>query len=183
MAWRCTAFTNRSYLVSCEDSLQPRLDNDGTLTNSANAYKVLSWGWSGVDGSGRMEITNTNQYELYENVQSGPSLIGGGNYLIAGTVSSEWTDGAWYDYIIEVDHSVNPAVIRLWRSKDGSAPVYQGQTTERMNSGSPMPPITGISVGLNFNQTRAPSQSQAVWWGQWEVVDGTLHPNPFGLAH
>ena len=161
----------------------PGWTTTGTLSNSANAYKVLSWGWSGVDGSGRLEITNTNEYELYENVQSGPSLVGGGGYLKAGTVSTEWTDGAWYDYIIEVDHSVNPGVIRLWRSKDGSAPVYQGQMAETMNSGSPMPPLTGISVGLNFNQTRAPSQNQAVWWGQWEVVDGTQHPNPFGLAH
>jgi hypothetical protein len=29
---------------------------------------------------------------------------------------------------------------------------------------------------------RAPNQTQALWWGEWEVVDGTQHPNPFGVA-
>ena len=33
--------------------------------NSANAYKLLGWGWNTYDGSGRLEITNTNQYDFY----------------------------------------------------------------------------------------------------------------------
>jgi len=160
----------------------PGFTTTGTLVNSANAYKMLSWGWSGHDGSGRLEISNTNQYELYENVQSGPSLVGGGNYLQAGNISTEWTDGGWYDYIIEVDHSQSVGVIRLWRSKAGQVPAYIGQTQEKMNDGSPMPQLTGISVGLNFNQVRAPNQNQAIWWGEWEVVDGTQHLNPFGVS-
>ena len=162
----------------------PGWTTTGTLSNSANAYKMLSWGWSGADGdgSGRLEISNTAQYELYENVQTGPSLIGGGNYLEAGSISTEWTDGAWYDYIIEIDHTQPIGVIRLWRSKAGQPPVFIGETQEKMNNGSPMPALTGISVGLNFNQVRAPNQSQAVWWGEWEVVDGTQHSNPFGVS-
>jgi len=160
----------------------PGFTTTGTLTNSANAYKLISWGWSGADGSGRIEITNTTQYQLYENVQTGPSLIGGGTYLHAGSITTEWSDGGWYDYIVEVDHSQPTGVIRLWRSKDGQTPVYQGQTVEKMNNGSPMPALTNIGVGLNFNQVRAVGQNQALWWGEWEVVDGTKHPNPFGLA-
>jgi hypothetical protein len=162
----------------------PGFTTTGTLVNSANAYKLISWGWSGagLNGSGRLEITNTNEYELYENVQVGPSLLGGGSYLKAGNISTEWTDGGWYDYIVEVDHSQPTGAIRLWRSRDGQSPVYQGQATEKMNDGSSMPALTDISVGLNFNQVRAPNQNQAVWWGQWEVVDGTQHPNPFGLS-
>lgn len=157
----------------------------GTLANSANAYKMLSWVWNGFNGSGRLELSNTNQYQLYENVQalSNGSLVGGGTDLIAGSISTEWSDGAWYDYIIEVDHSQNVGVIRLWRGKDGQPPVYQGQALEKMQDGTQMPPLTGVTVGLNFNQTRAPNQNQAVWWGQWEVVDGTLHVNPFGVSH
>ncbi len=160
----------------------PGFTTTGVLTNSANAYKLISWGWNGVDGSGRIEITNTSEYELYENVQTGPSLIGGGAYLQAGRITTEWSDGGWYDYIVEVDHTQPTAVIRLWRSKDGQTPVYQGQVLERMNDGSSMPAITNVAVGLNFNQVRAPGQNQAVWWGQWEVVDGNQHANPFGVS-
>ena len=160
----------------------PGFTTAGTLTNSSNAYKLLSWGWNTASGSGRIEITNTTQYQLYENVQTGPTLIGGGNYLMAGNISTEWSDGGWYDYIVEVDHSQTVGVIRLWRAKDGQTPVYMGQEPEQMNDGSSMPLLTHISVGLNFNQVRAPNQTQALWWGEWEVVDGTQHPNPFGVA-
>lgn len=176
-----TPLTHIWYRVKVRFS--PGFSTTGTLTNSSNAYKMLSWGWGGFDGSGRLEITNTTEYELYENVQQGPSLVGGGNYLNAGNISTEWTDGGWYDYIIEVDHSQPSGVIRLWRAKDGQTPVYSGQEAETMNNGSIMPPLTSVTVGLNFNQVRAPSQNQAVWWGQWEVVDGTQHPNPFGVSH
>ena len=160
----------------------PGFTTTGTLANSSNAYKLISWGWNTADGSGRIEITNTTEYELYENVQTGGTLIGGGTYLHAGNISTEWSDGGWYDYIVEVDHSQPVGVIRLWRAKDGQTPVYKGQTLEQMNNGSSMPPLTTVAVGLNFNQVRAPNQTQAVWWGEWEVVDGTQHPNPFGVT-
>jgi hypothetical protein len=160
----------------------PGFTTTGTLTNTSNAYKLLSWGWTGASGSGRIEITNTTEYQLYENVQTGPTLIGGGTYLHAGAISTEWSDGGWYDYIVEVDHSQPVGVIRLWRAKDGQTPVYKGQTLEQMNDGSPMPLLSYITVGLNFNQVRAPNQTQALWWGQWEVVDGNQHPNPFGVT-
>ena len=160
----------------------PGFTTAGTLANTANAYKLLSWGWSTTNGSGRIEITNTTEYQLYENAQTGGTLTGGGNFVHAGSISTEWSDGGWYDYIVEVDHSQPVGVIRLWRAKDGQTPVYKGQQPEQMQDGSPMPLLTHISVGLNFNQVRAPNQTQALWWGEWEVVDGTQHPNPFGVA-
>lgn len=60
--------------------------------------------------------------------------------------------------------------------------VYQGQTQEKMMNGSPMPPLVNVAVGLNFNQIRAANQTQALWWGEWEVVDGNQHQNPFGVG-
>jgi hypothetical protein len=160
----------------------PGFTTAGTLTNTSNAYKLLSLGWSTANGSGRIEITNTTQYQLYENVLTGATRTGGGNYLMAGNISTEWSDGGWYDYIVEVDHSQPIGVIRLWRAKDGQTPVYMGQEPEQMHDGSSMPLLTDISVGLNFNQVRAPNQTQALWWGEWEVVDGTQHANPFGVT-
>jgi hypothetical protein len=164
----------------------PGFTTKGTLTNSSNAYKLLSWGWDGTgfDGSGRLEITNTTQYEFYETVlaRSNGATVGGGNYIMDGNISTEWSDGGWYDYIIEVDHSVPGGVVRAWRAKDGASPRYIGQASEKMSDNSLMPALTGITVGLNFNQVRTASQTQALWWGQWEVVDGTAHSNPFGVS-
>lgn len=163
----------------------PGWTDTGTLTNTANAYKMLSWGYAGANGSGRLEITNTNEYDFYWNVQSltDGSLIGGGNHAVPGTITNEWTSGGWYDYIIEVDHSASTSgVARIWMAPDGQVPVLKGTVPGAMLSGGALPLINSVSVGLNFNQVRAATQTQAIWWGQWEVVDGSQHANPFGLG-
>lgn len=153
----------------------------GVTPNAAAAYKLLGWAHTGYDGSGRLEITNTNQYQLYWNIQSksGGALVGGGGYGIAGNIAQEWTSGAWYDYIIEVDRVGK--VIRCWITPDGQTPVLRVTEPETMKDGSAMPQVSGVMLGLNFNQVRASGQTQALWYGNWTVVDGAAHPNPFGL--
>ena len=155
----------------------------GTLSNSANAYKLLGFAFDTYDGSGRLEITNTNQYELYWNAQSktNGSLVGGGVFGQAGNVTTEWSSGGWYDYILDIDFTQSPGVARVWMAPDGQTPVLKATSSGTMQSGLPLPSLTGIMLGMNFNQVRASTQSQAVWWGQWEVVDGTQNPNPFGV--
>jgi hypothetical protein len=157
----------------------------GTLTNSSNAYKLLGWGLSGVDGSGRLEITNTTQYDLYWGAtkENGTTVVpntdpGGGPQL-----RTEWSDSQWYDYIIEYQiTSPTTAVARFWLAVDGQPPVLQMTRTRTAASGFTMPQANAVMLGLNFNQVRAATQSQQLWYGQWEVVDGVEHPNPFGLS-
>jgi hypothetical protein len=169
----------------------PGFTTTGTLGNSAadpngeNAYKLLGWGWDTYDASGRVEITNTNQYDFYWNIQSksNGSLVGGGQHQSPGSITTEWTDGGWYDYIIECDFSQGTnGVSRVWMSKDGQTPVLKATTTGSMTNGSALPNIEWIALGLNFNQQRAANQNQALWYGQWEVIDGVQHPDPYGLG-
>ena len=155
-----------------------------TGTNSgANAYKLLGWGWDTYDGSGRVEITNTTQYQLYWNFQAKVTgaVLGGGPDSVAGNIVNEWTDGAWYIYVLMVDFSQPKGVAKLWIYKDGTTPVLRARTSGGLTSGAALPNLTGVMIGMNFNQTRAANQTQYIWWGKWEVVDGTAHPNPFGL--
>jgi hypothetical protein len=163
----------------------PGFTTTGTLTNSANAYKLLGWGWNTYDGSGRLEITNTNQYDFYWNIQSTTtgSLVGGGQHNSPGYITTEWSDGGWYDYIVECDFSNSAnGVCRVWMARDGQTPVLKATTTGSMNNGQALPGINRVALGLNFNQTRAANQTQALWYGQWEVVDGVQHPDPYGLG-
>ena len=164
----------------------PGFTTTGVLTNSSNAYKLLGWGYADSYGSGRVEITNTTQYQLYYG-----TLVSGTNtpnstpaqFGIGGNVTTEWSDGGWYDYIIEYQNtSATTSVARLWMARDGSTPVLRATSTSTSLPGYTMPHIGYVMMGLNFNQVRAPNQSQALWYGQWEVVDGVQHPNPFGLA-
>lgn len=157
----------------------------GTLTNSSNAYKLLGWNLAGVDGSGRLEITNTNQYDLYwgaavknSTTTAVPNSDPGGG----PTVSTEWTDGSWYDYIIEYSVTGSTTgVARMWLARDGQTPKLMMTRNRTAAAGYTMPQVAGICLGLNFNQQRTASQNQAVWYGQWEVVDGAAHPDPFGV--
>lgn len=161
----------------------PGFTTTGTI-GGGNAFKLLAWGHDTYDGSGRLEIANTNQYQLYWNIQAkgSGSLVGGGQYALDGTISSEWSDSGWYDYIIKVDRSKGTvATIGWWMAKDGSTPVSKGNTTEAMLNGSQMPHITSVGFAIEFNQQRAATQNQALWIGQWEVISGTQSPNPYGL--
>ena len=160
----------------------PGYTTTGTLTNSANAYKMLGWGWSGFNGRGSLEISNTNEYEFYWYVfNSTGQTIAGGNVSSAGTISTEWTDGGWYDYILEYEiTSDTTAIARAWFQKDGAAPTLRAVTTGAGPVGT-IPAVNAVFLGLNFNQVRATTQNQSIWYGQWEVVDGTQHPNPFSI--
>lgn len=161
----------------------PGFTTTGT-TSGGNAFKLLAWGHDTYDGSGRLEIANTTQYQLYWNIQAKNTgtLVGGGQYAIDGNITSEWTDGGWYDYIIKVDRSKGTvASIAVWMAKDGSAPVSKASTTEAMLNGSAMPHVVSVGFAIEFNQVRAANQTQAIWIGQWEVVSGSTYPDPYGL--
>jgi hypothetical protein len=161
----------------------PGFTTTGTLASSANAYKLLGWGWNTYDGSGRLEITNTSQYQLYW----GPTSKNGGaalapvQFSVAGGITTEWSDGGWYDYIVECDFSNGKTgVARVWMARDGQTPTLRATSTSTMTTGS-LPGINSVMWGMNFNQVRTASQAQAVWWGAWEVVDGSKYPHPYGL--
>lgn len=161
----------------------PGFTTAGTNTNSANAYKLLGWGWTGYDGRGTVEITNTNEYEFGMMAQTGPVQTTNFAEASAGHVTNEWNDGAWYVYVVEYEiTSTTTATARVWIAKDGQTPVLRATIKSFSTDGKPIPRVNSVRLGLNFNQTRAPAQNQALWYGQWEVVDGDQTPNPFGLS-
>ena len=50
-----------------------------------------------------------------------------------------------------------------------------------MPAGKAPPLVAAVMLGQNFNQRRAETQNQALWYALWEVVDGAAHANPFGI--
>lgn len=163
----------------------PGYTTTGTLTNFSNAYKLLGWGFAGTDGSGRLEITNTTEYEIYfGGGKPGSTIQVHTDHYGAGThVDQEWTDGGWYDYIIEyMITSPTTAKARVWMAKDGQTPVLRETALGSADAGYTVPRVYSAELGLNFNQVRAANQNQAVWWGQWEVVDGDQYPDPFHVS-
>lgn len=158
----------------------------GTNTGTSNAYKLFGWGYdfTQVIGEGRLEIANTNGYDFYWTVGSkaNGSTIGGGNHQPAGSITTEWTDQAWYTYIVQCINNGNGETAKVWMARESATPTLRATSSGTMNDGvSNVPSIYSMEIGINFNQTRAVGQDQALWWGDWEMVDATVHPDPYGL--
>ncbi len=153
----------------------------GTTPNSANAYKLLGWSWAGANGRGGLGFTNTDAYTFTWGVESlqGTSL-GFTEPTGFRKVTTEWSDGAWYDYVIHYQQiSATTTRTSFYLGRNNSTPQLVYTMDGAINPGSAIPPVNGVMLGLNFNSTRI--TSQALWYGQWEVVDGAQYSNPFNL--
>lgn len=167
----------KSFWYRAKIRFQPGWTTTGTLTSAANAYKIFGWGWATSDGRGTLEYSNTNEYQLSSDIRTPSSPFG---WASAGYTSTEWSDGAWYDLIIHFETtSSTTSRTRMWLSRDGQTPKLRA--TMNATASGMMPMVDRISLGMNFNQVRRSTQTQALWYGQWEVVDGTRYANPFGV--
>lgn len=160
----------------------PGFTTTGTLGNSANAYKIFGWGWDTTDGRGSVELTNTTQYSLFWSIIAKSGGKSASSILNGPSITTEWTDGAWYDYIAYYNQSSATTIQQAWwLAKDGQTPVLSKGITGTAPAGLALPKVNRVMVGINFNQNRAASQNQAVWWGSWEVIDGSKYPDPYHL--
>lgn len=160
----------------------PGFTTTGTLSNSANAYKIFGWGWDATDGRGSLEFTNTNQYSFVWSIIAKSGSPSASTIQNGPTTVTEWTDGQWYDYIVLYKQtSATQITESWWLAKDGETTVLSKTITGTAPSGVALPKINRVMIGINFNQTRAANQSQAVWWGSWEVVDGSRYPDPYNV--
>jgi len=157
-----TCFASRNFWFRIKLRFSPGWTTAGSNASSANSFKLFGWWWGEGDGRGDLEITNTTQYQLH----FGPQF-GGAQFVSvdAGTVTSEWSDGGWYDYVIHYQVAGNATRTRWWWARDGQTPVLRATAL-----GAVPATAQGVGFPFYFNQTlRAP---QSLWIGRWEVVDG-----------
>lgn len=146
--------------------------------SGSQAYKMFGFGYLGSEGSGRLEITNGTQYQLYWGVGTiAPQKFD----LTIGNITTEWSDGNFYTYLYDIDFSAGTSgTVRFWFAKDGDAPKLRG--TVSIPANGTLPPLGAINFGMNFNQAqRSGMPAQQINYGGWEIVDATNYPHPFGL--
>lgn len=160
----------------------------GKLVTSSAAYKALGWNYHGVDGSGRIEITNGTQYQDYwsMNNKDGTKASNGCNSADLGqkttVVTTEWTDGLWYTYIVEIDNTQPTGIARFYMAKGNATPTLKLTCPATMLAGGLVPPIDAFNWGMNYNQVRKPDQTQSLNYGDMEIVDGSKYANPYAVA-
>jgi hypothetical protein len=155
----------------------------GVVANTDNSYKILGLGWSNYYARAGFHLANTTSYQIFTNAVTATSAtVMPAVFGMAGRVTSEWQDGGWYDYYLHYEvRSATTTRFRVWRGRAGKTPVLAATVDNAMVQGFSVPLVRSVMLGQNFNQTRAASQSQAIWYGLWEVIDGASHPNPFSL--
>jgi len=159
----------------------PGFTTFGVTPNCANAYKLLGWSWAGTNGRGGLSFTNTNDYGITWGVATFQGVnLGFTEPTGFRKATTEWTDGAWYDYVIHYEQtSATTTRTSFYLGRGNAIPqlVYVADGT--IDIGNEIPPVHGVMLGLNFNSQR--TANQALWYGQWEVVDGSQYANPFNL--
>lgn len=158
--------------------------------STGNAYKVahMYMPGGGAAGRTRVDIENTTQINFGFGFpgRSYTQTAQSGNW--SGTVNTEFTDGQWYEFIFYHEKlGVTTGRTRWWRRKltQGGTivdnPFFFAQIDATgATSADTFPQIREIAQGINKN--RSNDQTQYIYWGPWEVVDGSIYPNPFGVG-
>lgn len=158
-----------------------------SASQSANAYKLMGWGWAGgYEDRGTLDFSNTNEYQVSNGVKPNGGGSGSGTFDIvrAGRTTTEWTDGEWYDMIISYEVTGPKSMrTRFWLARDGQTPVLRAtlEQTIPSNLSFNAPSVDRVQLLFTFNQIRNVGQDQALWLGAWQVIDGNKAANPFGL--
>lgn len=160
---------------------------NGPGATGSEAYKLLGWAINTnlYDGSGRIEITNTTQYVCYwgASTKAGATVIDSDTGEASpGNITTEWQDGAWYQYILNYRVSGTTSFTDTYFGRNAVTPTHRSAGSAPNLDGLAAPPASGVQCGLNYNRIRSSSQAFQLNYGFWEVCDGVQYPNPYGVV-
>lgn len=150
----------------------------------ANSYKVAFMLWDRFSGRAEIEFSNTRQYITGVGVQgmrcSELPLPGSQPF---GIVTTEWTGQDWWEFVMYYEQLDSHTFRQRWwrRQLTVRGTLVDNPFTFRGSEQSceSAPRVRGIALGANKN--KATPVTQYIFWGPWEVVDGSKYPNPFHL--
>jgi hypothetical protein len=156
----------------------------------ANAYKQAFWLWEGYQGRGQIEISNTDEYVLGFGVSDNGSYLRYSERALPGSTSfgritTEWTDGEWWEFVVHYEKTGPTSARQRWwkrRLTRGGAIASEPWTFVGIEvGGATTPRVRGITLGANKNKSNP--TTMRLFWGPWEVVDGTRHPDPWKMPN
>lgn len=155
---------------------------------AANSYKLIFLLWErGYNGRAEIEFSNTSEY-----------ILGIGGVACAerplqalrkpfGHTTSEWTGGEWWEYVLYYERTGPTSQrMRWWRRQltQGGVVANTGFTffgLERTGCARATPRVRVVQLGGNKNRTTP--VDQFIYWGPFQIVDGSRYANPFNLPN
>jgi len=163
---------------------EPGFTTDGTGTPGSSAYKMFFVQNNGVNQRSGVEYTNGPSLISYLGGEKSTSPTGGGfTSPLNASVTSEWSDGEWYEYILYSEKQTGTptnARFRWWRKKVSDPSYTLMQSTSFISAATAYPDMDRCLLGENYNRNRA--TSYYINWASWEIVDGDVYSDPWGVG-
>ena len=172
---------------------QPGFTNDGP-GDKAPSWKVMFGG-----AQRNYEFLGADPVWGYVTMDATRPGYGGSDSLLPnsdrnhGISSTEYTDGEWWEFIVYEERvSSTHYRVRRWRRQLTTNGVITGPTSSARWARLFGSEVTGASVpandsntirlGINRNRFMFPGKQQHWFWGPWEVIDGDVVADPYGIA-
>lgn len=158
-----------------------------------HAWKVMHLYMPG-GGRTRIEVENATQFGCgfaYPNRRYIIAYLPGSRAGCAGNTQlggDKFLDGEWYEWIV-YHEATGPLTgrLRYWERRltrlgayEPGAWWFKGTTITGATSTDLFPPAYQLRLGVNKN--RDTPSTQYVYWGPWELVDGSRFPDPFDVG-
>ena len=147
-------------------------------------------------GNRHIVYFNTTAYEAKFNKYGGTEApLPNSDYQGGSTwhsVTTEWSDGEWWEFIV-YDERVSPTHHRkrIWIreltsggsivSLPSAASWLRTFGMESVNATVPAAFNGRIKLWINRNNAMFAGDLQHFFWGPWEVIDGSVLPDPYGF--
>jgi hypothetical protein len=153
---------------------------------SASSYKFFGGGWHNYYSRISMEYSNGASIGIEigaTNKTSGAWVMPWNWTTLQGfDAAAAWNNGVWYQYIFYLENtSATSMQYRVWIAPVDQTPQLKATVTSHVPPGTPVPLITSINLGMNYNQLRLPGQDIFLNYGEWEVVNPDVYADPYGL--
>lgn len=143
----------------CWRRYSPAFTTQG-LGSGAASLKVFGLLWTSYDQRLALEITSGTAYQLYMSAITGLGVT----YMPfvnsadpaqgsqSWQVSTEWTSGLWWQYVIQTMYVGNELRARVWGFPDGTIPSAYRLRVTGTASGAP-PTVNGCDTMFYYNRT------------------------------
>lgn len=168
----------------------PGWDSTGDGTGGDASYKVGGMGWSNYDGRGDFQYNNRTRLNVgthaIHKVTAANTMVFVTTNFDGAPQNNEWTGADWYDFVVHYEQtSAISCQYRVFRAISGQTLVSIATIENSMvsSAGSYYTNVLADSwsLGKNYNQGRAGLPAQYMYWGRWEIVNGSTHTDPFGV--
>ena len=159
----------------------------------ANSYKVAFWMWEqgmGWGSRGQVELSNTTQYIIGIGVTRNGTQVRYNESTLPnstswGNITTEWSDNEWWEFVSYYQKTGTTSARQyLWKrrlTQNGTIVNNPWVFAGWEYTGAETPRVGAVRIGETKNKSNP--QTMYIWWGPFEVVDGSQHANPWNMPH